>query len=130
MSYLNKEEMQHGGNAIETIKPGDNARVVLTSYEPFQFGAAKDKTMPKHLGYDNDSGTAYEFVGYAFHDAIKPINDVIVPGETVLEVQCLDNGTKYPDYAVAVSNAKAKPNPNAPIGADVKVDDVAATDAF
>lgn len=112
MGYLNEEQMKDGSQS-STVEAGETARVVLTAYEPFQ--SKKGNTIPKHLGYDNDTLAGYEFVGFKFHEAVKEINDSITPGETVIEVQCLDNSTAYPDYAITVTTDKAKPNPVQPV---------------
>lgn len=104
MSYLTNEQMQDGQQS-NTLDAGTEARVVLTGYEPFQ--SKKGNTIPKHLGFDNVTGARYEFVGFKFHEAVKELNDSIVPNVTVLDVQCLDNGTQYPDYEVNVTSDKA-----------------------
>lgn len=108
MSYLNAEQLAHGTTLISTVAPGKTANVVLTEYAPFNYGPTKEKTMPKHIGMDADTGTEYEFVGFAFHDAVKQLNDAIEPGVTVVKVECLDNGTKYPDYALSVVTGTEK----------------------
>lgn len=107
MGYLNEDQMKDG-NTSNTVAPGKTANVILTEYAPFAYGPNKDKTMPKHLGQDADNGQAYEFVGFAFHDCVKSLNDSIIPGMTVVQVKCLDNGTKYPDYELSVVTGAAK----------------------
>ena len=100
MAYLNEEQLKDGSVANNTIAPGDTANVVLTEYAPFQ--SKKGTTIPKHKGKDADTGVEYEFVGFKFHDAVKQLNDAIVPGVTVVRVECLDNGTIYSDYELSV----------------------------
>lgn len=89
------------GNSA-TLEPGQKAKVVITRYEPFFYGENKDKKMPKYLAVNADTNQPLEFVGFRFHDEIKKINDMIEPTVTVLDVECVDNGTKYPDYAIGI----------------------------
>lgn len=103
MPYLNEEQLQDGSNNSNTIAPGKSANVVLTEYSPFQYEKnGVTKTMPKHKGTDAESGQEYEFVGFLFHDAVKQLNDAIIPGQTVVNVKCIDNGTKYSDYELTI----------------------------
>ena len=108
MPFLSAQEMAIGdGNGGNTVKAGSSANVVLTKFDPFQYGANKEKTMPKYFAKDADTGETYEFVGFKFHDCVKELNDRI--GEdTVVHVKCLDNGTKYPDYELTVASLGAK----------------------
>lgn len=108
MAYLTPDQMQDGNSEQKTVKPGTSANVVLTDYAPFNYGPNKDKVMPKHLGTDAETGEKYEFVGFAFHDAVKQLNDDIVPGTTVVNVKCLDTGTKYPDYELTIVKGTEK----------------------
>lgn len=101
MGYLTEEQKKDGSGMGDTVAVGESARVVLTEYAPFQ--TKKGKTMPKHLGFDNNTGARYEFTGYAFHEAVKELSDSITPNVTVLDVQCLDNSTQWPDYSLIVS---------------------------
>lgn len=108
MGYANQEQALKDGNTeVSTVAPGSTANVILTEYAPFQYGPMKDKTMPKHLGKDADTGTDYEFVGFKFHDAWKAATAQLdfEPGVTVFQVECLENGSKYPDYAIKVVSA-------------------------
>lgn len=108
MGYHNQDQaMKDGGNAVTTVNPGTTANVVLTEYAPFNYGPTKEKTMPKHLGKDADTGAEYEFVGFKFHDAWKEATATsdFEPGVTVFQVECLENGTKYPDYALRIVSA-------------------------
>jgi hypothetical protein len=116
MAYLTDDQLKDGSSEQKTVALGKTANVVLTEYAPFQYGPAKDKTMPKHLGKDADTGEEYEFVGFAFHDAVKGLNDAITPGITVVRVSCLDNGTKYPDYELSVVTGVAGAAPSAASG--------------
>lgn len=103
MALLSQEELAIGNNeGGNTLAPGSTANIVITSFAPFKFGPTKEKTMPKYIAKDADTGADYEFVGFKFHDAIKPLNDNIVAEATVIRVECLDNGTKYPDYQLTV----------------------------
>jgi hypothetical protein len=105
MSYLTPEQKQMGSNLkANTLAAGEVANVVLTAFAPFDY--VKDgvtKTMLKHLGTNADTGETYEFFGFSFHEAVAKISDDIVEGVTVLKVECLDNGTKYPDYAISIA---------------------------
>jgi len=102
MGYLSKDQLNDGNTQPATLAPGQSANVILNEYKPFQYGTNKEKTMPKHLGQDADTGEQYEFVGFDFHEAIREHNEAIIPGVTVLHIECLDNGTKYPGYAIKV----------------------------
>ena len=108
MSYLNPDQMNDGNSQLKTILPDQAANIVLVSYDPFKYGANKDKTMPKHLAKNADTGEDLEFVGLAFHEAIKPFNEQIIPQVSVLHVECLNNGTKYPDYSIKMVLAGEK----------------------
>jgi hypothetical protein len=108
MGYINQDQALKDGNTeVSTVAPGTVAKVILTEYAPFQYGPMKDKTMPKHLGKDADTGAEYEFVGFKFHDAWKEAtaNLDFEPGVTVFQVECLENGSKYPDYAIKIVSA-------------------------
>ena len=94
MPYLTDDELKDGTSS--TIAGGETRKLVPLRYEPFQ--TKKGKTMPKHILKDIDSNQELEVVGYAFRDAIKTFNDKLVPSESVLKVECLDNGTAYPDF--------------------------------
>jgi hypothetical protein len=108
-SYIQPEDLIGNG----TVAPGTKANVVLVSYEPFQ--SKSGKTIPKHKGKDADTGAEYEFVGFKFHDAFKgllpagatqeEIDRLIVPEITVVEVECLENGSQYPDYVLSIKSA-------------------------
>lgn len=103
MAYLTPEQVNEGRND-GTLAPGSSANVVVMEYAPFT--SKKGKTIPKHIVKDAESGTVYELVGYAFHDAIGQLNqDAIIPEQTVLHVKCLDNGTQYPDFEVTLVGA-------------------------
>jgi len=106
MSYLTPDQL-NDGNSDRTLLPGTTANVVLTEYTPFNFGQNKDKVMPQHKGKNADSGEELTFTGFAFHEAVKGLNDAIVPGNTVIRVECLDNGTKYPDYSLSIVTGAA-----------------------
>ncbi len=108
MGYLNEEQMADGSSVEKTVAPGSSANVILTEYTPFKYGVNKDRTMPQHKGKDADTGEELTFTGFAFHDCVKSLNDSIIPGMTVVQVKCLDNGTKYPDYELSVVTGAAK----------------------
>ena len=108
MPYLDEQGMQDGSGNGQTLSPGQKAKVILLKYEPFLYGDDKDKTMPKHLAINAETQAALEFVGFAFHDEVKKLNDSIVEEVTVLEVECIDNDTKYPDYAIKVVEGGTK----------------------
>lgn len=100
MAYLTTDQLADG-NQSNTLAPGETATVILTEYAPFT--SKKGVTIPKHLAKNTDTGAELEFVGFKFHDAVKPLNDQIIPGITALKVMCLDNSTQYPDYEVSVA---------------------------
>ena len=108
MSYLTSDQLKDGANDGRTIPAGQTANVILTEYASFNYGPNKDKVMPKHLGKDADTNEDYEFVGFAFHDAVKQLNDSIEPGITVIRVEVLDNGTKYSDYSLSIVKGTEK----------------------
>ena len=115
MAYLDNEQMKDGTSG--SISGGETKNVVPLRYSPFL--TKKGKKMPKHILRDNDNGEELEIVGYAFHDSIKSLNDKIVPGETVLKVECLDNGTLYPDFNIVIADGVvAKAAPEGEISAD------------
>lgn len=112
MSLLSTEEVNESFGGSATLEPGQKAKVIITRYEPFFYGENKDKKMPKYLAVNAESNEPLEFVGFRFHEEIKSINDRIEPAVTVLDVECVDNGTKYPDYAISVAEGgKAEETP-------------------
>jgi hypothetical protein len=107
MGYLTEEQKKEFNNSI-TLKPGEKANVVFKSYEPFMYGPSKDKKMPKHIVINADTNTEMEFVGFKFHDALTEISDDIVESVTIVEVECIDNGTAYPDYEMKIMAGAAE----------------------
>lgn len=124
MSILTPDQMNIGSDTGATIAPGKSANIVITSFTPFQYGTNKDKTMPKYLAKDADTGMDYEFVGFQFHDCVKELNDSLELDVTVINVVCLDNGTKYPDYELTVVTGK-KPAVATPVKEEeIKTEDI------
>jgi hypothetical protein len=101
MGYITEDEVNEFGGSKE-LKRGQKVNVVLDEYAPFFYGENKDKKMPKHLGHNADTGEELEFVGFDFHEKVGELNDDIVPGSTVLEVECVDNDAKFAEYNMSV----------------------------
>jgi hypothetical protein len=97
MSYLTPEQMADG--SALTLLAGQKAEVIMMAYDPFP--TKSGTKMPKHIAVNAKTQAKMEFVGYKFHNAIKPFNDQI-EADTVLEVTCIENGTDYPDYSIKV----------------------------
>lgn len=116
MGYLSSEEVSEflNGNGKE-MKAGNTYKLIPLRYEPFFYGPLKDKKMPKHILMNVETNEEVEGVGFKFHDAIGLLNDAIVPEVTVLDVQCLDNGTKYPDFLIEVASGGVKTEATAPV---------------
>ena len=105
MSYLSEEEKKEFNNNYD-MKPGQKADVIMTGYEPFEFGT-EGKKMPKHVGINAETQERIEFVGYAFHAEIGKISDDIEENITVLAIECVENESKYPDYVVTIKEGGA-----------------------
>ena len=105
MALLSPEEMNESfGVSSITLEPSQKAKVIITSYEPFFYGENKDKKMPKYLAVNAETNAPLEFVGFKFHEEVKAFNDQINPTVTVLDVECVDNGTKYFDYKIEIAD--------------------------
>lgn len=129
MAYLTPEQMQEDEvkSDIREMKAGETMNVVLTEYAPFQYGENKEKTMKKHLGFNADTNEKMQFVGFAFHDEVKRLSDQIEPGVTVLKVECLDSGSKYPDFALSIVSG-GKPSDD--IRKTLQLDETSTEQAF
>jgi hypothetical protein len=99
MSYLTPEQMADG--SALTLLAGQKAEVIMMAYEPFQ--TKSGVKMPKHIAVNAKTNAKMEFVGFKFHNAIKPFNEQI-EAETVVEVSCIENGTDYPDYHIKIAS--------------------------
>ena len=102
MALLTPEQMQDDTLDKKTLSPGETANIVITKYDPFMYGPNKDKEMKKYLARNADTGAELEFVGFAFHDCVKELNDSLNFDETVIKVECIDNSSKYPDFKFTV----------------------------
>jgi len=107
MGFLTEEQKKEFNNSA-TLNPGEKASIVFKSYEPFMYGPSKDKKMPKYITVNANTGKSLEFVGFKFHEAFTAISDDVAESVTIVDVECVDNGTPYPDYEMKIVAGKAE----------------------